>query len=333
MIMVNPYWYTPSVAFIGILDTHSGSVGAYSLRLLKASFSGNFSVRLLRVGSSVEVDVHFDYSPIIPVVSLNSVVSPAVGSTNALTLGEFIAAPGYINKDGLSTPASASVSIVYDQISNRNLSQSTPTAQPLIAQSGSLITTNSHISMLFDGVNDMLRYQGSFYSCTDISTFSVYQMTGASSTTVFSFIESASLTVQRRQSANQTPTQVVVQKVYTGFTSPIGNGAFTSVEACTVNRFAYDAPTTRTFIYSNPTSTSASVNSGLVYQGNTVIPELFPTELLIGALRTNNPTTATSFFIGYFSEFIVFNGTDSFNMFASPATKRNPITANILSYY
>lgn len=339
MFIINPYRFVSSAAFIGILDTYTGSVGAYSLRLLTGAFSGQCPIRVLRGGSSIEVDVHFDYTPIVPVISLNSAIVPAVGTTLASNLGEFIGASGYANPDGIS-PSNASVSIFRDQISFRHFTQTTPTNQPIIAQSGVLVTntsgTNTHVSMLFDRLSsDHMIYSGSLYDFTDVSTFAVYKATQtvAYSGYYIAFIEQANSTTQRRQAAAQTLTQVSVLKVYTGYTNVNGSGSFANTnEVCTLNRWGFESPTGRTYVYANPTATTATVNSGTVYQSNQVSPVLLPNEIILGAQKVNS-ATPTSFFEGYFNELIVFNGVDSANMIASPTLKRNPITANIVNYY
>jgi hypothetical protein len=94
-----------------ILDTVTGSVAAYSLRLLRSAYSGN-SIRVRRSNDNAEADIGFDVNGDLDTSALSS----HVGSNS-----------GYVVK-------------WYDQSGNTNdASQSTTGNQPLIVNSGTYL--------------------------------------------------------------------------------------------------------------------------------------------------------------------------------------------------
>jgi hypothetical protein len=116
-------------AFQGLLDLYPNAAAAYSLRKLRADYSGA-AVRIRRSSDSAESDIGF----------LNNEFDSAAAQT-------FCGAG-----DGF-------VTTWYDQSANGyNATQTTAANQPQIVSSGSVINTNSKPSLQFDGVNDFFEH-------------------------------------------------------------------------------------------------------------------------------------------------------------------------------
>lgn len=134
-----------------ILDLYPTAHHAYSLRKLRTEYTG-FCLRVRRetstpVVTATIVDLTFDSNNTI---SLDSGISYVSGeSTVASTLGQFCAAPGYINTDGYNT-CNISVVTWYDQSSNgKNPTQATPANQPRLVTNGVLETKDSKVAVRF----------------------------------------------------------------------------------------------------------------------------------------------------------------------------------------
>jgi hypothetical protein len=125
---------TPTGNFI--LDLYPSAYHAYSLRRLRTYYTG-FCLRIRRTTTAPEVttttaDLTFDSNNTI---SLNSGISYVSGEpTFASTLGQFCAAPGYINTDGYN-PCEIFVVTWYDQSgNNKNPTQAVPSQQPRLVR-------------------------------------------------------------------------------------------------------------------------------------------------------------------------------------------------------
>lgn len=120
-----------------ILDTYTGSAGAFSIYKERTAYSGS-CIRVRRSSDNSESDIGF--------------VGNYIDTSSLLS---FVGA-----NDGF-------VTTFYDQSGNsRNLTQSTATFQPKIVSSGSLNTSGGIATIVFDGTNDYLRNNalGSLYS-------------------------------------------------------------------------------------------------------------------------------------------------------------------------
>jgi len=115
-------------AYLGILDTYTNAVAAYSLRLLRLPYSGS-AIRVRRSGDNAETDIGFNSTGGLDTVSLLSFC----GVNNAFVV------------------------TWYDQSGNGlNVTQSTAINQPQIVTSGSVVLSNTKPSIVFDATNDIL---------------------------------------------------------------------------------------------------------------------------------------------------------------------------------
>lgn len=113
-----------SVPFVGLLDTYSGSIGAYSLRKLRAAYSG-YAVRVRRSSDNTSQDISFN----------------SLGNLDTTSLTSFVGA-----NDGY-------VSVWYDQSGNGyDFTQTTSDLQPKLVSSGNIVTgvSGGKPSMLYN---------------------------------------------------------------------------------------------------------------------------------------------------------------------------------------
>jgi len=131
-----------------LLDTYGGSLAAYSLRKLRAAYTG-YAIRVRRSSDNTSQGIGFDGSGNLDTTSLTSFVG---------------ANSGY-------------VSIWYDQSgSSKDISQSTSASQPLIVNSGSIITMNGKNSVLFNNASaDTFMDSQLFYSENPYHTFAYFR--------------------------------------------------------------------------------------------------------------------------------------------------------------
>jgi hypothetical protein len=128
----------------GLLDTYSGASAAYSLRKLRAAYSG-YAIRVRRSSDNTSQDIGFDANGNLDTTSMLSFVGVGNGF----------------------------VTIWYDQSGNgRNVNQTTSLRQPKIVNSGSLIYENGKVSVDFDGINNRM-YTSTLTNWT-YSGFSTY---------------------------------------------------------------------------------------------------------------------------------------------------------------
>jgi hypothetical protein len=129
MIPVGILTAAATSSFSFLLDNYPGAAVAYSFRKLRAGYTGN-CIQVRRSSDNSTQDIGF----------LNNVLD----TTALLT---FVGA------------GNGFVSIWYDQSGNgRNAIQLSTTLQPFIVVLGIITLQNSKPSILFDGINDFLRY-------------------------------------------------------------------------------------------------------------------------------------------------------------------------------
>jgi hypothetical protein len=130
-----------------LLDTYGSAAAAYSLRRIGTGHVKALQIR--RELDNTEVDVYFDTNGVVSLDStVTDVTEETTGSSTSLTtsaanLGEFVAAGGYTDVDGLGRGSSALVQCWYDQSGNGNdATQVTAGSQPMVVSAGALIVEN-----------------------------------------------------------------------------------------------------------------------------------------------------------------------------------------------
>lgn len=136
-------------SFVGLLDTYPNAAAAYSVRKLRAAYTGS-AIRVRRTDST-ESDIGFT----------------ALGNLDTTALLAFTGT-GVLDNGFITT--------WYDQSGNaRNATQTTALSQPQIVSAGSVILENGKPSFQFDGVDD---YIGStitnFQNYTNLSAINVF---------------------------------------------------------------------------------------------------------------------------------------------------------------
>ena len=136
--------------YVGLLDLYPNAAAAYSLRKLRAAYSGS-AVRVRKEVSTVssETDIGF----------------LADGSLDTVSLLAFA-----------SDADSGDVFVVtwYDQSLSNDATQGTAADQPKIVSGGSLVTENGKAAIDFDGVNDILKTPSITHGTDDISIIGVF---------------------------------------------------------------------------------------------------------------------------------------------------------------
>jgi hypothetical protein len=140
-IGVQPYT-AGSTPFVGLLDTYTGANVAYSVRKLRAAYTGS-AIRVRRSSDNTEQDIGFD----------------AVGNLNETALTTFVGA-----NNGF-------VTTWYDQSGNgRNSVQTTAANQPRIVNSGVVEKIGSKPAVFYNG-NQQLNTPAFTVSLTAFSIF------------------------------------------------------------------------------------------------------------------------------------------------------------------
>ena len=112
-----------------ILEKQPSALGAYSTRILRRNYQRAI-MRVRRTVDSAHADVRADANGVI---SLDSRISIASGTSSATTLGEFVANASYTDVDSLGSPSIATVAVWYDQSgSNNHMTQVVTGSQPRI---------------------------------------------------------------------------------------------------------------------------------------------------------------------------------------------------------
>ena len=154
--------------YISILDLYPSVYHAYSLRKLRSGYTGA-CLRIRRTTASpnpvttTTVDLSFD---VFNTISFNSPISNQTGTaTAARCLGEFCAAPGYINRDGVVVNQNIFVVTWYDQSgNNKNPTQADPSNQPRLVSGGSLEIVDGTVGIRFTAA------PGNYLDVADTST-------------------------------------------------------------------------------------------------------------------------------------------------------------------
>lgn len=139
--------------FRGLLDLSAGANagGAFSSFALSHTTTPTaLYAPVRRVSDNVEADVF----PFAKQITLDSSVTITSGVSNATTLGELVAAPGYANVDSLGAADDAALTTWTDQKSPGvgDFVQTTAADQPLVVDGGVLL-----VGPTFDGTNDHMR--------------------------------------------------------------------------------------------------------------------------------------------------------------------------------
>jgi hypothetical protein len=176
-----------STAAIFFTDEFGMPSVAYSLR--KLSPGSTNCVRVRRSSDNVEQDFGF----------IANVANSLIDSTALLA---FVGA-----NDGFITTW-------YDQSTNlRNSVQVSATAQPKIVSAGAMININTKPSLLFDGVNDVLKTVG---SVTDVGIFSIQLLEKLNSTAPTTLSMNVSDAVGKQIYMNYLPTLNTYTNYYAG---------------------------------------------------------------------------------------------------------------------
>jgi hypothetical protein len=135
-------------SFVGLLDTYPNAAAAYSLRKLRAAYTGN-AIQVRRSSDNTTQDIGF---------------SGANLDTSALT--------------SFCGSGNGFVTTWYDQSGNgRNATQSTAANQPQIVSSGSVLLQDAKPTIFFDGTNDFFVNTTAF-TYTNFSAFLVNKWNG-----------------------------------------------------------------------------------------------------------------------------------------------------------
>jgi hypothetical protein len=238
--------YTPP------LDLYTGASMAYSLRKLRSAYTGS-AISVRRSSDNVSTDIGFNSSGQLDTAALLSHCS-----SNS----------GYITK-------------WYDQSGNGvNIEQITFSQQPMIVNSGSLITSSGSVCMQFDGVDDHLTVLNSVFSGTNkpISTYQVLEYS--------TLRYNENLTISRESGPSACEFIIPFRS-----DSNTLHGLSWRDSACTIKSNSFSIPTTGKQLlsqWSNGTTTSNNRNAiNLVNNFNISVGNIVINNLTIGALKRN----------------------------------------------
>jgi hypothetical protein len=134
-----------------LLDDYPNAAAAYSLRKLRTAYTGN-AIRVRRASDNTEQNIGFVNNE-LDTASLTSFCS----GTNGF------------------------VTTWYDQSGNGyDATQTTGANQPQIVSSGSVILDNGKPSLQFDGINDLLIYNGLVYATNTLFSNAVFSLNSPS---------------------------------------------------------------------------------------------------------------------------------------------------------
>jgi len=134
----------PAQRYVGIADEYGGAYAGYSVRKMRDDYTGN-SIRVRIEGTTSEQDIGFDSGGNLDTQSLLSFCGSGTGL----------------------------VTVIYDQIGNNNAVQYADSEQPMIVNSGSLVTIKNRPAIKFDGENDDFHNVFNVNNQTDVAFFSV----------------------------------------------------------------------------------------------------------------------------------------------------------------
>lgn len=231
-------------SFVGLLDLYPSAAAAYSLRKLRAAYTGS-AIRVRRASDNTETDIGF---------------SGANLDTTTLT--------------SFCSGTNGFVTTWYDQSGNaRDVTQTTATNQPQIVSSGSVITTNGKPAAQFDGSNDNLRFNSNlFLGAGQRTILSVYKPNNATGTFVYTIFGQSFNGSLGGYTLLQSRTESVTGDPYfAGFAADLGNGLTTPNALQKLAQFNYNG--TQGKLYKNNTliqSANITLNAqstGLIYIG------------------------------------------------------------------
>jgi hypothetical protein len=134
------FGFKGAAPYVGLLDLYPGAAAAYSLRLLNSAYTG----AAIRVRVDIPGDPEFDIGFVSGELDTPTLLS-VVGANDA-----------YIDT-------------LYDQSGNGyDATQSTAVSQPQIVSSGSVILENGKPAIEFDGIDDVLIYNGLVYTTNTV---------------------------------------------------------------------------------------------------------------------------------------------------------------------
>lgn len=133
-MIINPYLFGQF-----IIDAFPNLSAGYSVRKIRSAYTGACLIARRTVGATtVTANVFFDSNNAI---TLNSPITIATGSSSSTTLGQFCAASGFTNPDGIAANQSLYVSQWNDQSTNaNNMTMATATQQPRLVNAGVIET-------------------------------------------------------------------------------------------------------------------------------------------------------------------------------------------------
>jgi hypothetical protein len=152
-------------SFVGLLDTYPNAAAAYSVRKLRAAYTGS-AIQVRRSSDNDVLNIGFT----------------ALGNLDESSLTSFCSG------------TNGFVTTWYDQSGNaNNASQSTAANQPQIVSSGSVINVNGKPSLQFDGTNDEFSLSSTI-TTSIYSNFVVLKKTGTGTIVIPSGLNNGQLT-------------------------------------------------------------------------------------------------------------------------------------------
>jgi hypothetical protein len=232
-------------SFVGLLDLYPNAAAAYSLRKLRAAYSGS-AIRVRRSSDNIEQNIGFT-------------------------------ATGNLDTSALTTFCSGTNGFVttwYDQSGNaRNATQTTAANQPQIVTTGSILLTNNKPSIQFDGSNDELLYNSNlFLGAGQRTILSVYKPNNSTGSFVYSiFGQSSGGAPTGGYTVIQSRTSFVTGDPYfAGFAADLGNGLSTPNTLQKLAQFNYNG--TQGKLYKNNTLLqSANITLNALSTGQIII--------------------------------------------------------------
>jgi hypothetical protein len=266
-----------------LLDTYTGAAAAYSLRKLRTAYTGS-AIRVRRSSDNTSQDIGFD----------------ANGNLDTASILSFVGA------------GNGFVSIWYDQSGNGiNMLQSTSARQPMIVNSGSLITQNSKPSLYF---NNNLMQSSRVFSTSNFSIFSTLSGISGQTDSIFLCQHAGNVDVGRTVFISPTNQAAPYSKLQTFF----NNGSSRIIIS---NNVVFDNTLKLVNITSNGGGTTNQyVNGGSEGSLTGQNWEPFGTNLSLGALGNS-----TAYYTGYSNELICYT--------TNQTSSRVGIESNINSYY
>lgn len=285
---------------VRLLDVYT-AYHAYSLRNLRTTAIGP-CLRVRR--GTTYVDVSFDTNSTI---SLNSVIALQSGpATSSTTLGQFAAAPGFSNPDGVAANQTIDIATWYDQSGNsKHLTNSNTSFFPLLISSGVLETIDSNVAIKFNNASfDTLFLTDSAVSFNNVSTY-----------TVISSISGNNIHFQLNNSTNRfninnNSVSYISSNTFSGPGLVLNTTRLTELIGGPTTTKAYFAGPSAPTIATPASVTASSVLSNIIR---------------VGASGVGSGATL-AYFNGYMQEVISFNTSTN-------DTDRGLIQTNINNYY